>query len=341
MELINFYQIPFSHFCEKVRWALDFYSIPYKRINFGGSRTQTPGLEKAPKELQKLLPIIEDPNNQSLFITDSTPILLYLDNHYGNKNKLFPSNLNIEKDLIYQYCLKLDSELGLYSRRLAYLHIIIEKPSLLSVFIDGNYDKVSYDDWKSYFGGLFVSCFLIARLAIHRMREEHIFEKTVSILEEIKENINDKEYLFNNQFTAADLTLTCLIEPLKIVPSLVKKYNSVFEYTDRIRERHDPTKYQQSNIGIMIKRQRQLPQQQSTILNLIWIIFYILFYPLQFFFNNKTDESLLQYPSANINEKAHNDTRVMKLNSEIKLLCFFIKYFWHRCFTISKQFEYL
>jgi glutathione S-transferase len=144
MKPIRLYQIPFSYFCDKVRWSLDFYSILYKTINYIGP--QTSGLEKVPQTLQKLSPIIEDLNNKSLFISDSTPILIYLDKYYGNKKTLFPSNTMDEKDRIIQYCLKLDSQLGLYARRLAYLYVINENPAVLSVFVDGKFDKISSDD---------------------------------------------------------------------------------------------------------------------------------------------------------------------------------------------------
>jgi len=52
MEPIRLYQIPFSHFCDKVRWSLDFYSLSYEIINYVAAQ-RTPGLEKAPQSLQK------------------------------------------------------------------------------------------------------------------------------------------------------------------------------------------------------------------------------------------------------------------------------------------------
>ncbi|CAF3887161.1 unnamed protein product, partial [Rotaria sp. Silwood1] len=104
------------------------------------------------------------------------------------KKTLFPQNMTVGKDAIIQYCLKLDSGLGLYARRLAYLYVI----------------------------------------------------------KEIKQNIDGKQYLFNDQFTAADLTLTSLMKPLTIVPFVFTKYKSVFEYCDRIRERHDPKPLEES-----------------------------------------------------------------------------------------------
>jgi glutathione S-transferase len=340
MKSIRLYQIPFSHFCDKVRWTLDFYSIPYETINYAGSRTS--GLEKTPKTLQKLTPIIEDPNNENLFVADSTPILLYLDEHYGKEKSLFPSNSTSEKDRIVQYCLKLDSQLGLYARRLAYLHIISEKPAILSVFLGGKYDKTSFDDWKSYFYGLIGSCFIIGRLGIERIKEEKIFEKTISILEEIQNDLHRKDYLFNNQFTAADLTFTSLIQPLRLVTPLMIKYKSLFDYADRIRERHDPKKIQESNIMRVLTIQRQKKQSNSIIRNSIFQLFYFLFYPIQILINmNEKNKPLLQYPSTNLNETANNDVRVMRLNSFIGNLKFFIRNFYHLFFTLPKQMDFV
>ncbi|CAF1274875.1 unnamed protein product [Adineta steineri] len=341
---IHFYQIPFSHFCDKVRWALDFYSLPYESINYSPRRS--PGLKNAPSNLQKLVPIIEDPSNESTFISDSTPILLYLDKHYGDKKTLFHTNMTVKNDVIIQYCLKLDSELGLCARRLAYLHVISEKPAILSVLIDGNYNKTTRDDWSSYFFGLIGSCIVIARFGIHQIREEHIFDKTICILEEIQQNIDGKQYLFNDQFTAADLTLTALIQPLRMIPALFIKYKSIFEYCDRIRERHDPKEFEDSYVERLLKhhrQRRQSSQYQSIFRNTIWYIFYIVFYPFKFVFITTGTQTthLYQYPSTNLTEKAHNDNRILKFQSLVNKAIFFSTYLWHFCFTIPKQMEFV
>ena len=33
IESIQLYQFPISHYCEKVRWALDFKGLPYQKIS--------------------------------------------------------------------------------------------------------------------------------------------------------------------------------------------------------------------------------------------------------------------------------------------------------------------
>ncbi len=32
--MIEFYQFPFSHFCEKARWALDYKGVAYRTVNY-------------------------------------------------------------------------------------------------------------------------------------------------------------------------------------------------------------------------------------------------------------------------------------------------------------------
>ncbi|CAF4800745.1 unnamed protein product, partial [Rotaria sp. Silwood2] len=91
---IRFYTIQWSHYCDKVRWALDLKEIPYELINYN-LFGKTKGLERAPKTMPKLMPMIEDPNNKddNQFHYDSTPILLYLDTQYSQSStSLFPSS---------------------------------------------------------------------------------------------------------------------------------------------------------------------------------------------------------------------------------------------------------
>ncbi|CAF1007570.1 unnamed protein product [Rotaria sordida] len=138
MERLRLYQIPWSHYCDKVRWALDLKEIPYELINYN-LLGETKGLERAPKTLRKLMPILEDPNNKddNRFQYDSTPILLYLDTQYPRSSIcLFPSSSSCEqRQQVINTCLQLDSELGLYARRIAYVEILNEKPGAMSILL--------------------------------------------------------------------------------------------------------------------------------------------------------------------------------------------------------------
>lgn len=344
MKAIRLYQIPFSHFCDKVRWALDYFALPYEPIVY--SPRGSPGLKNAPPSLQKLVPIIEDANNNSLFVADSTPILRYLDERYGQQKTLFPTDADASKERITQYCLRLDSELGPYARRLAYLHVISEKPAILSVLLDGNFEKTSCDDWKSYALGLLGSCIIIGRFGVHQIQEEQIFEKTARLLDEIQRDLRDKEFLFNNQFTAADLTLTALIQPLRGINSLHTKYSPVFAYCDQIRERYDPKRPKESLPVRLLNEHRQnwRPSPVRTaVRTFIWYLTYVVFYPFKLLFvsNGTKSERRYQYPSADVTTRADNDNRKLKFNSVFSSIVFFSTNLWHLCFTLPKQMEHV
>src|SRR5262249_11490909 len=87
------YQFALSHYCEKVRWALDYKGIDYRIVNFipGPHLIQTRRL--AP---QTSVPILVD---NGTVIQDSTEILHYLDRTYPEKS-LTPENENLKKDAI-------------------------------------------------------------------------------------------------------------------------------------------------------------------------------------------------------------------------------------------------
>lgn len=77
--MITLYQFQFSHYCEKVRWALDFKGLPYARRNL------LPGLHvKIAKKLvpKSCLPIIVDGGT---VVQDSSAIITYLDERFPER----------------------------------------------------------------------------------------------------------------------------------------------------------------------------------------------------------------------------------------------------------------
>jgi glutathione S-transferase len=74
--MIQLYQFPFSHFCEKARWALDYKSIAYRAVNL------LPGFHiRAMRNLapKTCLPVLHD---DGTVVQDSAAIIDYLDARY-------------------------------------------------------------------------------------------------------------------------------------------------------------------------------------------------------------------------------------------------------------------
>ena len=172
-------------------------------------------MERAPKSMRKLMPIIEDPNNhENPLQCDSTPILLYLIDRYVQSSKpIFPSSPGQRQNVI-DMCLRLDSELGLYARRLTYVLSLKERPSAMAILL-GEKSRWIYDyyDICSHFIGPFIVSSMISRYRLHRIQDEHLREKTERILEETCNHLRTNDYLVGQEFSAVDITFCVLIKP--------------------------------------------------------------------------------------------------------------------------------
>ena len=206
------YQFPISHYCEKIRWAMDHKGLEYKLKNL------LPGLHlKTTRKMAKKssVPILVDTNKQGLpeQIQNSHIILNYLDETYPEKS-LSPKNAEqLEQALAWEkYC---DVEIGVHVRRYCY-HFLLSKPKIVIPLL------ASGGPW---WGGLFL------KLSFSKI--EPIMRKTMAIDEEgakksqehIQQAIDklhaayqENVFLVGNQFTRADLTAASLLAPL-IMPA--------------------------------------------------------------------------------------------------------------------------
>lgn len=77
--MLELYQFELSHYCEKVRFILDYKGLPYRKIEV------TPGLGQIDlfrMSGQRQVPVLKDGN---AIISDSTAIALYLEEKYPEK----------------------------------------------------------------------------------------------------------------------------------------------------------------------------------------------------------------------------------------------------------------
>ena len=82
---VTLYQFPISHFCEKVRWALDYKEIPYQAKNL------LPGLHvKTMTKLAKRssVPVLD---HEGTAIQNSADIIDYLEQQFPH-NPLMPND---------------------------------------------------------------------------------------------------------------------------------------------------------------------------------------------------------------------------------------------------------
>jgi len=202
---LRLYTIPISHYCEKVRWALDHYGTafeerrhlqgfhyPYARFYGGGP----------------MVPVLVDGATR---IADSTAILQYLDRHAPPELRLYPEDATARADVESLETL-FDEGVGVEGRRWMYSEL----------FSAGAVDKSWLCDGIPRFEAMMMEplFFLGRRFITARL---NVSDETVAAghavidhaLSEVERRLADgRRYLTGDRFTAADLTFACMASPL-------------------------------------------------------------------------------------------------------------------------------
>lgn len=233
--MIELYKLHWSHYVEKVRWALDFKQLEWQGIEI---------VAFIKREMQRFdcaqtVPLIHD-TATGVAISDSSPIIRYLDETYPQR-PLFPVD-PVEREAVWQWMLRLDSTLGLHARRLGYTQLIMECPQVLSQLF-----------MPDVCGGLFsrpvlralaapvLGAMLIPRFRFHRNRQDRVYESLEAQLLPIARQLQREGFLVGGRFTAADLTLASLLRPLRIVPHFSRhpQLQALFAWQAQLFRAHD------------------------------------------------------------------------------------------------------
>ncbi len=201
--MLELYQMPISHYCEKVRWALDYKTLDYKTVNL------LPGLHvKTAKKLtqRSSVPILV---HDGKAITESSHIITWLDNHYPERS-LTPENKS-EAEQALEWEKFADEEIGIHVRRLCYQTLLDHPDIVIPFFCTGG-------PWYSKL----VMNAMYPKLS-ERMRElmkinqdtTQISEQKVrTAIDKIYAHLEDREFMVGDQFSRADLACGALLAPL-------------------------------------------------------------------------------------------------------------------------------
>ena len=196
MQLIT---IPMSHYCEKARWALEYFDVPYVE------RRQLQGFHyplafwhgRGPG-----VPVLRPPHGPA--IADSTAILVHLDR---GRNQLYPQELPEVSELEERF----DEVLGVETRRWLYLNSLVN-PELLT------YAAYGAPAWHLPAGRLvfrLMKIYISRRLDVRQETVDTGLLKIEEVLADVEEKLRDgRRYLVGDRFTAADLTFACMLSPL-------------------------------------------------------------------------------------------------------------------------------
>lgn len=201
--MIELYDFRFSHFSEKVRWALDFKGIPYiPRHLMPGFHMRT-ARQLAPRSC---VPILKA---DGAVIQDSTEIINFLERTFPDRS-LTPLDPNDANEAIAweEY---LDEEIGVTLRLWFYYHALPDRDRAVRFLSQGA-------PWLQR--SLFAFYFAAIRRAMMEMM--HIGPESAAeaerrfllALDRLDKALERGPFLVGNRFSRADLTACALLWPL-------------------------------------------------------------------------------------------------------------------------------
>jgi glutathione S-transferase len=202
--------IPFSHYCEKARWALQRAGVRFAEEPHVPFFSRIAGRRRG---VWHSVPVLATPTGT---IADSTAILRWADAHAAPGRGLFPDGAEARRE-VEALEDELDEKLGPHTRRLAYSHVLPNRELLLRMVGESpvpRFEKlatrVSFPVMRAVMRrGMRIDAEGVAR---SRARIDEVFAR-------IGERLRDgRRFLAADRFTAADLTFAALAAPILVPP---------------------------------------------------------------------------------------------------------------------------
>lgn len=202
---LKLYQFAISHYCEKIRWALDFKNLNYESVTLlPGQHLKTIRQVTGGKDTS--VPVLDHDGH---IVQGSAPILDYLDQSFPERS-LTPTDPDIRAQAL-AWEKRLDEEAGPAVRCYAYHHFL-QRPKVVVPMLAA--------------GTPFYNRFLLS-LAFSRVDEvmrkwmkinEKTSEQSRLVMEQLLDDLADaygrNRYLAGDAFSRADLTAAAIFAPM-------------------------------------------------------------------------------------------------------------------------------
>lgn len=200
--------IPFSHYCEKARWAADYQGFAYREEKY------LPGAHILParKHRGRTLPILV---TETRAFVDSTDILQHLDSVAPSHLRLYPADPSMRRDVDALEEL-FDSRLGKATRLYAYHHGL-PHPGSLARLLAPSMSPLQRIAFR-------LALPLLAPQIRKRYRiDDASAQKAAATIHDVfaeaSTHLKDgKRYLVGDRLTAADITFASLAAPSLFPP---------------------------------------------------------------------------------------------------------------------------
>lgn len=201
--MIKLYQFPISHYCEKVRWTLDYKGNEYKTINL------LPGLHiKQTKKIAKYssVPLLVDGET---ILQNSEDIINYLEATYP-LNSLTPKE-DEDKKKAMQWEQYVDKELGIHVRCVCY-HVLLDHPDIVIPFF--THKGPWYGKLFLKFGFNKLQSKMRYFMQINEQTAQESYEKMKLAINKLDQHLQNRDFIVGNEFSRADIAAASLLAPL-------------------------------------------------------------------------------------------------------------------------------
>jgi glutathione S-transferase len=203
--------IPFSHFCEKARWALDHARVDYQEEG------HVPLLHR--RAVARLsgragsVPVLVLDGDGVL--DDSPLIVRWADARASSDRKLLPiGGRELDEALALER--HFDSELGPHTRRFAYFHLLPDRARTLELM---RLSTPSMEHSLVRFGYPILRRLMERVMRIDAEHAARSRDKVREIFDQMSRRLDDgRPYLMGDRFGALDITFAALASPLLAPP---------------------------------------------------------------------------------------------------------------------------
>ncbi len=204
---LTLHQFPISHYCEKVRWALDYKGVPYRIHNLLPGQHIKFVRSVAPRTH---VPVLECDGE---FIQESAAIISWLDERYPDK-PLTPADPALREQalVLEQFA---DKELGDDVRRWCYF-TLLEHPSVVLPALTTGTPLLMKPLFRLFFPK--VRGLMKKAMKIYPDTAQRSAEKLDVALAKLAQQLEGRDFLVGDSFTRADLAVSALLAPFFMPP---------------------------------------------------------------------------------------------------------------------------
>ncbi len=199
--------IPFSHFCEKARWALDAAGVAY------AEQGHVPGLHRwavrRAGSHRTSVPVLVVDGGRVL--CESSDIVRFADDSAAADRKLLPAG-GAARDEALALEKRFDVDLAPHVRRLVYFHVLPRRAQTLRLF-DVRTPRAERAAVRVVFPVL--RRFMRRFMRIDASTAQASRDQTRRVLDDVSALVSDgRPFLTGDRFTSADITFAAFLAPL-------------------------------------------------------------------------------------------------------------------------------